>query len=633
MNVEIKELEEKIAAIAEASPAKVDLINRLAFLQFEINPLTTFETSQQAIALAQEINYKAGEAQGMLYAGMSASAQRKYDEALRLYENVKKIRLELEDEEGIAVVHAKLGNTKLYSGNYSEALQHYKAAIVIREQMNDVAGAADLYANSGIIYGLQGSHLQALQTHLHALKIYEQAKDDSRIASSLNNIGLIYLDQKNFAEALKMFERALEIRKEKNDTKSVSDLLNNIGTVYHAENKLHEALEFYQQAQRLREKLGDKAKLGSSYSNMGKVYKDLGQHSIAIGYYETAFELFKESNEKRGVLQSYFNLGEIFLEKKDFEKAKEFLDFAVKSATETGLKNYLRDALQSLSTLFATQQDFKKAYENYVQYTLVDKEISNADTSKQIAQMNVRHEIEQREREAEIERAKNIELKKAFDSLEEEKKRSENLLHNILPEAVADEIKRNGKSEARYYELASVMFCDIVGFTTISETLGPQQLINAVDECYSEFDAIVEKHGIEKIKIIGDSYMCAGGLPIENETHALDIINAAFEMREFTLRFSAAQKRKGLPEFHFRFGINSGALVTGIVGAKKFAYDIWGDTVNVASRMEQNSEPDKINISGSTYEIVKDRINSVHRGKIKAKNKGEIDMYFVESVL
>ena len=633
MNAEIKELEEKIAAITDVSPAKVDWMNRLAFLQFEINPVTTFEISQQAIVLAQEINYKAGEAQGMLYAGMSASAQRRYDEALRFYEHVKKIRLELADEEGLAVVHAKLGNTKLYSGNYPEALQHYKAAIIIREQMNDVMSAADLYTNSGIIHGFQGNHLLALQSHLQALKTYEQAKDISRIASSSNNIGLIYLDQKNFEEALKMFERALEIRKEKNDLKAVSDLLNNIGMVYRAENKFHEALEFYQQAQRLREKLGDKAKLGSSYSNIGKVYKDLKQHSIAIGYYETAFELFKESNEKRGVVQSYLNLGEIFLEKQDYGKATEFLENAVKSANETGLKNYLRDALQSLSSLFAIQKNFEKAYETYVEYTSVDKEISNADTSKQIAQMSVRHEIEQKDREAEIERIKNVELKKAYDSLDVEKKRSEDLLHNILPEAVADEIKRNGKSEARYYESASVMFCDIVGFTKISETLGPQQLISAVDECYRKFDEIVEKHGIEKIKVIGDSYMCAGGIPMENETHAIDIIRAAFEMRDFTLQFSIAQKRKGLPEFHFRFGINTGALVTGIVGAKKFAYDVWGDTVNVAARMEQNSEADKINISGSTYGLIKATANCTHRGKIQAKNKGEIDMYFVENII
>lgn len=632
MDAEIKELEEKIATTTEASAAKVDWMNHLALLQFEKNPIATLEISLQAISMSQQIGYKQGEAKALVHAGMSASGQRNYEDAKQYYEQAKSIREELNDVEGLAVVHAKLGNTKLYSGNYTEALAHYSNAISIREELNDTLGAADLYTNSGIIHGFQGNHSHALKSHLKALKTYEHANEVNRIASSSNNIGLIYLEQKNYEEALKMFERALEIRKEKNDLKSVSDLLNNIGIVCQEENKLHEALEHYQQAQRLREKLGDKAKLGSSYSNIGKVYKQLGQISIAIGYYETAFDLFKQSNEKRGIVQSYVNLGEVFLEKREYDKAKDFLEDAVKSAIETGLKNQLREAFQMLSTVHALQKNFEKAYECYVEYTAVDKEISNADTSKQIAQMTMRYEIEQKEREAEIERIKNTELKKAYDSLDEEKKRSENLLHNILPVEVADEIKRNGKSEARYYESVSVMFCDIVGFTKISETLSPQQLINSVDECYRKFDEIVEKHGIEKIKVIGDSYMCAGGIPVSNETHAFDIIRAAYEMRDFTLQFSAVQKRKGLPEFHFRFGINTGALVTGIVGAKKFAYDIWGDTVNVAARIEQNSEADKVNISGSTYEIVKDKIKCTHRGKIQAKNKGEIDMYFAENI-
>ena len=633
MENEIKELEEKISLEPEPSIAKIDNMNHLALLQFEKNPTATFEISQQAVELSQKIGYKKGDAQALVHAGMSAYGQRNYEDAKQYYEQAKTIREELNDVEGLAVVHAKLGNTKLYSGNYGEALVHYANAISIREQLNDTIGAADLYTNSGIIHGFQGNHSHALKSHLKALKTYEHANDVNRIASSSNNIGLIYLEQKNYDEALKMFERALEIRKEKNDLKSVSDLLNNIGLVYGEENKLHEALEYYQQAQRLREKLGDKAKLGSSYSSIGKVYKELGQMSIAIGYYETAFDLFKQSNERRGLVQSYVNLGEIYLAKQDFDKAKEFLENAVKSAIETGLKNQLREAFEMLSTVHALQKNFEKAYECYVEFTAVDKEISNADTSKQIAQMTMRHEIEQKEQEAEIERIKNVELKKAYDSLEDEKRRSENLLHNILPVEVADEIKRNGKSEARFYESVSVLFCDIVGFTKISETLSPQQLISSVDECYCKFDEIVEKHGIEKIKVIGDSYMCAGGVPVANDTHALDIILAAFEMRDFTLQFSERQKRKGLPEFHFRFGINTGALVTGIVGAKKFAYDLWGDTVNVAARMEQNSEASKVNISGSTYTLVKDKINCIPRGKIQAKNKGEIDMFFADSMV
>ena len=633
MNEEIKELEEKIAALTSPSIPKVDWMNRLAFLHFATNPVSSFEIANQSIAIAREINYKPGEAQGLLYAGMSKSSLRAYEEAKNIYAQCQIIFEELMDEEGLASVHSKMGNAKLYTGNYAEALEDYNTAIAIREKLNDATGAADLYANSGVIHGFQGNHLLALKSHLQALKTYERLNDLQRFASSANNIGLIYYEQKNFEEALKMFEHALQIRKDRNDQKAMSDLLGNIGMIYRAQSNFHEALDYYQQAQRLAEKIADKSKLGSCYINMGKVFKDLGQQSIAIAYYETALGLFKEVNEKRGVVQSYLNLGEIFLEKHEYDKAKDFLENAIKSSIEIGLKNYLRDALLSLSTLNAVQKNYEKAYENYVEYTSIDKEILNADTSKQIAQMSVRYEMEQKEREAELDRIRHDELKKSYELLDVEKKRSEDLLHNILPVEIADEIKRTGKTEARYYESATVMFCDIVGFTKISEQLTPKMLIYCIDFCYRKFDEIVEQFGIEKIKVIGDSYMCAGGLPVENKTHAIDMVKAAFAMRDFTLQFSKEQKEKGLPEFHFRFGIHTGSLVTGVVGQRKFTYDIWGDTVNVAARMEQSSETDRLNISESTFELIKEKFRCSPRGKIEAKNKGKIEMYFVEELL
>ncbi|HMG14758.1 MAG TPA: adenylate/guanylate cyclase domain-containing protein, partial [Saprospiraceae bacterium] len=131
-------------------------------------------------------------------------------------------------------------------------------------------------------------------------------------------------------------------------------------------------------------------------------------------------------------------------------------------------------------------------------------------------------------------------------------------------------------------------------------------------------------------KTIGDSYMCAGGLPLANKTHATDIVKAALEIQQFIQEHIQQRKNENKEVFEIRVGINTGKVVAGIVGVKKFAYDIWGDTVNIASRMESSGEAGKINISGSTYEFVKDKFNCIHRGKIQAKNKGEIDMYFVE---
>jgi class 3 adenylate cyclase len=200
---------------------------------------------------------------------------------------------------------------------------------------------------------------------------------------------------------------------------------------------------------------------------------------------------------------------------------------------------------------------------------------------------------------------------------------SDALLLNILPSEVAEELKQKGSSEAKLYNHVSVLFTDFVNFTGLSEQMSPTELVQEIHKNFTAFDAIMEKHGIEKIKTIGDAYLAVCGLPNEVEDHAQRITKAALEIQEFM------QSNQG--KFQIRIGIHSGPVVAGIVGVKKYAYDIWGDTVNMASRMESNSEAGKINISKATYELISEEFVCAHRGKIVAKGKGEIDMWFVLS--
>ena len=231
----------------------------------------------------------------------------------------------------------------------------------------------------------------------------------------------------------------------------------------------------------------------------------------------------------------------------------------------------------------------------------------------------------------------NVELSEKNKIISEEKRRSDELLKksddlllNILPSEVADEIKQHGISKAKTYSMVTVMFTDFKDFTAVSEKVSGELLVDEINYCFSAFDYIVQKHKVEKIKTVGDAYICVGGMPALTFTHAVDIVNAAIEIRDFMLQRKKEKEAKGEIPFELRIGIHTGPVVAGIVGVKKYAYDIWGDTVNLAARMEQNSDAGKINISGSTYGLVKTKFKCEHRGKIDAKNKGEIDMYFIE---
>jgi len=226
-------------------------------------------------------------------------------------------------------------------------------------------------------------------------------------------------------------------------------------------------------------------------------------------------------------------------------------------------------------------------------------------------------------------RLRTLEIENKSLLLQTEMAKSDKLLLNILPEEIASELKRFGKSYARKYDQVSVLFTDIAGFTTIAETMAPDELVGQLDDSFRGFDRIVEKYGLEKIKTIGDSYMCVSGLPSAMENHAEVLTKAALDMQEFMKGFNRTKRVQNLPELKVRMGINTGPVIAGVVGLTKFAYDIWGDTVNLAAQLEQKGEPGKINISHSTYTLVKSDFECEHRGKLPAKNKGDIDMYFV----
>ncbi len=260
---------------------------------------------------------------------------------------------------------------------------------------------------------------------------------------------------------------------------------------------------------------------------------------------------------------------------------------------------------------------------------LIERNKALYAAEKATEQAELQRQLDVKERDMEIYRLRNVELKKSYDEIagqnkiiEEEKRKSEELLLNILPEETAMELLREGHAKSRRYELVTVMFADFVGFTQIAETQKAEDLVQRIDKYFRAFDEITLRYGVEKIKTIGDAYMCAGGLPTVNTTNPIDVLNAAIDIMKF-------MDNEPGSSFKIRIGIHSGTVVAGVVGKHKFQYDIWGDAVNVAARMEQSSSPGRINISGATYELVKSHFSCEHRGKISVKHKGDLEMYFV----
>jgi len=240
-------------------------------------------------------------------------------------------------------------------------------------------------------------------------------------------------------------------------------------------------------------------------------------------------------------------------------------------------------------------------------------------------------ELEQQviERTAEVVEEKAV-VERQKNTIQKEKEKSDELLLNILPAEVAEELKAKGYTTAKSFDEVSVLFSDIKGFTHVAEGMTAQELVKEINIYFSVFDGIIQKYGLEKIKTIGDAYIAAGGLPEKNSATVQNVVEAAIAMQQAVEKLKLERVTLNKPYFELRIGIHTGPVVAGVVGIKKFQYDFWGDTVNLAARMEQSGMPGKINISQHTYGLVKEQFTCVHRGKIDAKNKGEMDMYFVE---
>jgi adenylate cyclase len=566
----------------------------------------------------------------------------------------KNLSEKLNYSRGTASAYLRLGQAYNNLGSYDQSQLYLSKALTYS---TDPLTTAKIYVNIGINHYEMSNYPEALKNYFTGLKAFEEAGDKRAIGSVYNNIALIYTDMGSYDEALKNHLAAKKIREANGDKRGIAGSYLNIGIIYFALGNYAEAQRNYTEAQKMYEALGDKNEVALAYNHIGVIYKNQQKYSEALKNYFAALRIQEEIGDKEGMAISYNNIGTAYMEDGRAGEAGEWLRKGLLLAKEIGIKTTIQDSYLSLARADSVQGNYNKAYENYKLYILYRDSIANKENTEKIVQQKMQYEFDKKETQSKAEQAmtmKELQRQKLVrngfvggfavvllfallflgqrNKIKNEKKRSDELLLNILPGEVANEIKLNGHSKPKTFSMVTVMFTDFKDFTDVSQKVSAELLVDELDYCFSAFDKIVQKYKIEKIKTVGDAYLCASGLPVSSFTHATDMVSAAFEIRNFMLERKKEKEAKGEIPFELRIGIHTGPVVAGIVGVKKYAYDIWGDTVNLAARLEENSEVGKINISGSTYELVKDRFQCNYRGKIEAKNKGQVDMYFAEGL-
>ncbi len=548
---------------------------------------------------------------------------------------------------GLALSYKNMGIGYYLQGKYIEAIKSWQSALDVYQAMKNKAGVANMLSNQGSVYYQNGDDAKALELYLHSLKLSEEIGDPLRIATALNNVGSVYQNKPaTYKKALEYFSKAYPLCIQVKDDYLIGTSTSNLGEINFNLGDYTKALFYLKQSVEAYKGTED---LPYPLNLTGRVYTKQKEYDKAISIHKEAFEYSKKLDTRLDMTQSLIGLAQAYQAKGDYVLAIDTYKQAVDIGMELRAPKELKDAYQGLSESYKEKSDYFNGY-NFQNLLLKIKDtIYDIDQDKKLGGLDFTFRMEKKESEMaiqseEIKRQKLV--RNSFiggfaivllfaavfflqrNKISKEKKRSDELLLNILPAETAEELKSTGTAKAKSFDVVSVLFTDFKNFTQASEKLSPEELVAEINHCYSEFDRIVTKYGIEKIKTIGDSYMCAGGLPITNQTHPVDVVSAGLEMVEFIEMEKQKRLSNGQPFFELRLGIHTGPVVAGIVGIKKFAYDIWGDTVNTASRMESSGEIGKVNISGSTYELVKDKFKCIHRGKIEAKNKGMIDMYF-----
>lgn len=590
------------------------------------------------------------------------------DSAAYFAEKAIELFASINDTASIATAYNNLGLVSYYKGDYPLTLDLWKKSLALQLAVDNKREISRMYTNIGAVYFNISDDVEALKNYLNAQKYAEEIQDSLRLMTVYANIAAIYGQKSNtFDKALEFHFKALAVGEHLKDNNTLGTVSGNIADILLAQDKDSLALIYYEKCL-----VAHKGTREESYAlqQISRVYSKKKDYEKAREFLQASYEVANEFGLVMDKAFALHDLGIISIQIGKVDQAIELLEESFSLGKSIQSVRIIHKTSGALKKQYANKGMYQKAYEYSLIHEQYQDSIYNAELDNKISELITDYKLEKKEDEItmlnqekklqelqykdEVRRKKtsrNIAIgigfiiliisgglwsrlryvRRSSTILQQEKDRSERLLLNILPVEVAEELKEKGKADARDFENVSILFTDFVSFTETAEKLSATELVQEINACFEGFDHILEKYQIEKIKTIGDAYMAAGGLPVPTEDSVRNTILAALDMQAFIWERRKYKDQRGEATFKMRVGIHTGPVVAGIVGVKKFQYDIWGDTVNTASRMESASEAGKVNISNDTYKIAKDDPQFIFesRGKIAVKGKGEIEMLFV----
>ncbi|MBK9249538.1 MAG: tetratricopeptide repeat protein [Ignavibacteria bacterium] len=534
---------------------------------------------------------------------------------------------QVEDKQEVANSMNLLGIVHSDLDDFTCAIEYFTKALAVNEGIGNKADAAVVNGNIGNVHNIMGDYPRAFEYFAKALAAHEELGNKADATNVTGNIGIVHYNMRDYSRALEYFAKVLTAFEELGKKAAAALANGNIGHVYNNMADYPRALEYYAKALVAFEELGMKADAVTITGGIGGVHYSMGDYTRAMEYFASTLGAFEKLGMRIDAARVTGNIGSAYANKEfdgyDAAMAEKILLKSLAMIEEIGAKRHAYEVHKNLAVLYEQQKRWKKHSFHFKKYHEIYLEVQSEEATQKAQLMEHRRKVEEASRDRQIKLARFQEQEK--------------ILHNILPSKIAERMVAGEKTIADSYQSVSVLFADIVGFTKLSQRITPEELVAGLDSIFNTFDHLSDKYGCEKIKTIGDCYMVVSGLPDPAEDHAIRLGSLALEM------IDAIQELPSMVEdvkVNMRIGLHSGSVVAGIIGKNKYAYDLWGDAVNTASRMESHGEPGKIHVSeefmralslsSPTSTMSPMSLHFQERGEMEIKGKGMMKTYFLE---